>query len=163
MVMSETQSETPRTDAQVYCFEEARYAGQIGDGVFAEFARQLERELTALKSPELPGDAKARIEEITNRVYEHKYQHGELNTLECITVALTELHAQHQREIVALQYKVTDSLEQLVAAHLALSVLPAQFEEHLNAAMTLGEVCSCTDIRYLVDLIRVLLPEPPKP
>lgn len=57
----------------------------------------------ALKSPELPGDAKARIEEITNRVYEHKYQHGELNTLECITVALTELHAAYKREIAEMR------------------------------------------------------------
>jgi len=113
------------------------------DASTTKAARQLERELTALKpteltgrryvenieskpfsrsqenGPELPGDAKARIETIAFNNWKG-VRDGEVNARVAIKEALTELHAQHQREIAAHDQMVADAARKAGACITAL-------------------------------------------
>jgi hypothetical protein len=87
---------------------------QIGEFCATEDEAWMQYELTALKSPELPGDAKALVDDLVEELASQNFG-GILTKAELASILedlATELHAQHQRETEEKCKYYHDNLEQ---------------------------------------------------
>jgi len=151
--MNPTQSETPLSQSAKDAAEEFRQFREramvgwdhdsLAESVLQNLIQNaIERELASLKSPELTGDARVRIAEIVAR---WNSVHPRLKERHCVaecdmTSALTQLHAQHQREMAALReenerlkrwlHKAGEDIEREYAAQLEEDRRLAQSPEY---------------------------------